>query len=54
MTKVLGLLCLVLGSFLLAEPTEAVAAGAADGGGLMAFIRLVGLGVAAVLFTYDG
>lgn len=54
-TKILGLLCLVLGSFLLAEPvTYAQTATPTQGGGLLAFIRFIGLGVAAVLFTYDG
>ncbi|MFQ5791530.1 MAG: APC family permease, partial [Acidobacteriota bacterium] len=53
--KIAGLLCLVLGSFLLAVPATPVARGLeTEGGGLLAFIRFVGLGVAAVLFTYDG
>jgi len=56
-TKIVGLLCLVLGSFFLAEPAAAPAASTASaggGGGFLAFFRFVGLGVAAVLFTYDG
>lgn len=54
-TKVLGLLGLVLGSFFLAEPaTSTPTPGGAEADGLLAFIRLIGLGVAAVLFTYDG
>lgn len=53
--KIAGLLSIVVGSLLLAEPASADAsvAGAA-GGGLGAFLRFLGLGVAAVLFTYDG
>ena len=53
--KLAGLFLLVGGSLLLAAPT---APSAGPGGGteatLLGFIRLVGLGVAAVLFTYDG
>jgi APA family basic amino acid/polyamine antiporter len=54
--KVAGLLALVLGSLLLASPADlAPAAATATGGAsLLGFVRLVGLGVAAVLFTYDG
>jgi APA family basic amino acid/polyamine antiporter len=53
--KVLGLLCLVLGSFFLAEPA-ARTLDASDDASMdwLAFVRFVGLGVAAVLFTYDG
>jgi amino acid transporter len=56
--KLAGLLLLVVGSLLLAD-----AVGTSDGGSaagqsaarsLLGFVRLVGLGVAAVLFTYDG
>lgn len=53
--KILGLLALVLGSLWLAEP--AAGPGATEAGSeasLLGFVRLVGLGVAAVLFTYDG
>jgi len=59
--KVAGLLGLVGGSLFLADAVVqqgAVAAGstatAAHIGGVWAFIRFVGLGIAAVLFTYDG
>jgi amino acid transporter len=55
--KVAGLLALVLGSLLLAAPAPPTAAGEAarvQGSSLLGFMRLVGLGVAAVLFTYDG
>jgi len=53
--KVGGLLALVLGSVLLAEPAgSATPVSGQQAGGLLGFIRLVGLGVAAVLFTYDG
>jgi APA family basic amino acid/polyamine antiporter len=55
-TKILGLLCLVLGSLVFAEAstTRLVATTAGEGNGWMAFTRFIGLGIAAVLFTYDG
>ncbi|MGH9336246.1 MAG: APC family permease, partial [Vicinamibacteria bacterium] len=53
--KVFGLLALVSGSYFLADRVAAAPAdAAAEGGGLLSFLRFVGLGVAAVLFTYDG
>ena len=55
--KIAGLLALVLGSLLLAAPAAPTAAGdaaKAQGSSLLGFMRLMGLGVAAVLFTYDG
>jgi amino acid transporter len=55
--KVAGLLALVVGSVLLAAPAAPAptfAAETASGASLLGFVRLVGLGVAAVLFTYDG
>jgi len=53
--KIAGLLGLVLGSLLLAGPAvPAGDAAKAPGGSLLGLVRLVGLGVAAVLFTYDG
>jgi APA family basic amino acid/polyamine antiporter len=54
--KLAGLLSLVLGSLLLASPAGSAAPGppAAEDASLAGFVRLVGLGVAAVLFTYDG
>jgi APA family basic amino acid/polyamine antiporter len=55
--KVAGLLALVLGSLLLAAPAApsgAAEAARAERASLLGFVRLVGLGVAAVLFTYDG
>jgi basic amino acid/polyamine antiporter, APA family len=53
--KIVGLLALVVGSLLiaLAASSSASPAGARDAT-LAGFVRLVGLGVAAVLFTYDG
>jgi len=54
--KITGLLALIAGSLILADrvaPSAAQSA-AAESAGLADFIRLVGLGVAAVLFTYDG
>ena len=54
--KILGLLALVGGSLFLARPTlpSAVEAEAARGADVFGLARLVGLGVAVVLFTYDG
>ena len=53
--KVAGLLALVFGSYVLAESVAPSSSEtAAGGGGLLSFLRFVGLGVAAVLFTYDG
>jgi len=55
--KIAGLLALVLGSLLFAVPAPSTAAGEAakaQGASLLGFMRLMGLGVAAVLFTYDG
>jgi APA family basic amino acid/polyamine antiporter len=55
--KILGVLGLVVGGIFLAEPVArdlAPAGQIPSGGGLLGFVRLVGLGVAAVLFTYDG
>jgi APA family basic amino acid/polyamine antiporter len=57
--KLAGLLGLVGGSLLLARPVAAATtaldpAAMAQAGGAWAFIRFVGLGIAAVLFTYDG
>ena len=54
--KILGLLALVGGSLFLAAPASpsAVEAEAARGADLLGLVRLVGLGVAVVLFTYDG
>jgi APA family basic amino acid/polyamine antiporter len=53
--KIVGLLALVFGSYALASrvapsPSEV----SAEAGGILSFLRFVGLGVAAVLFTYDG
>lgn len=57
--KVLGIAGLVVGGIFVAAPAAAVvepagATGVAGDGALMAFIRFTGLGIAAVLFTYDG
>jgi APA family basic amino acid/polyamine antiporter len=54
--KVLGLVALVGGSLWLAAPAPAAATAGTEaaGGTLESLVRLVGLGVAAVLFTYDG
>ncbi len=51
--KITGLVALVLGSVLLAAPAAGGAAQAPESS-LLGLLRLVGLGVAAVLFTYDG
>jgi APA family basic amino acid/polyamine antiporter len=53
--KIGGLLAIVVGSLLLAEPASANVSAPTDAdGGFPAFLRFLGLGVAAVLFTYDG
>ena len=52
--KILGLLCLVGGSLLFGDAVAPAPATDSAGEGWMGFFRLVGLGVAAVLFTYDG
>ncbi len=54
--KIVGLLSLVVGSLLLAAPAGASGSSptVASEPTLAGFVRLVGLGVAAVLFTYDG
>lgn len=53
--KVIGLLSLVAGGILLATPgsTESLPSNG-EGQGLLGFVRFVGLGIAIVLFTYDG
>ena len=52
--KVTGLLALVLGSLLLTDAVAGPPAFTTGGSGWLGFVRVVGLGVAAVLFTYDG
>ncbi len=54
--KVLGIGALVFGGLVLAAPAASVAesGAAASVGGLVGFARFTGLGIAAVLFTYDG
>ena len=52
--KIVGLLALVAGSLLLAAPESSAGTGAPAATSLAGFVRLVGLGIAAVLFTYDG
>ena len=54
--KLVGLLSLVGGSLLLAAPVASSDPGPAAAGesALLGLIRMVGLGLAAVLFTYDG
>ena len=53
--KVLGLVALVAGGVYIAAPADpATAAESAGDGGLFGLLRFVGLGVAIVLFTYDG
>ncbi len=55
--KIVGLVALIAGGLVLATPaatpTEAVQSLSGDGG-LIGFLRFAGLGVAIVLFTYDG
>lgn len=54
--KVVGLVALILGGLMLATPApDAGTSGSdIDTGGVIGFLRFVGLGVAIVLFTYDG
>jgi len=55
--KVAGLAGLVIGGLLLAAPANPPAPlvpALAGGEGLLGFVRFTGLGIAAVLFTYDG
>ena len=55
--KIAGLVALIIGGIFIATPAAAppIAADTAGGDqGLIGFLRFVGLGVAIVLFTYDG
>lgn len=53
--KIAGLLVLVFGGIFLAAPADPVApVAASDNEGLLGLLRFVGLGIAIVLFTYDG
>jgi APA family basic amino acid/polyamine antiporter len=55
--KVVGVAGLVIGGLLLAAPANPptpLAPALAGGEGLLGFVRFTGLGIAAVLFTYDG
>ena len=52
--KIVGVLALIVGSLALAAPSAPAAAAADHGTSLLGLIGVVGLGVAAVLFTYDG
>jgi APA family basic amino acid/polyamine antiporter len=52
--KIAGVLALVSGSYILLERVEPRVEATASAAGILPFLRFVGLGVAAVLFTYDG
>lgn len=54
--KVIGLTALIVGGAFLAAPAAEVEAASdlQDDGGLVGLFRFIGLGVAIVLFTYDG
>lgn len=52
-TKILALLVLVGGGLLAAAPPHAPAT-AAGNGGILQFLRFLGLAIASVLYTYDG
>ena len=53
--KVLGLLALVVGGIFIASPAETITTPVSgENEGLFGLFRFVGLGVAIVLFTYDG
>ncbi len=52
--KIAGVLTLVVGSFFFAEAVAPPETAPATSGGIPALLRFVGIGVAAVFFTYDG
>lgn len=54
--KIFGLIALVAGGLLIADPAAQTSVSATDQTqhGLLGFARFIGLGVAIVLFTYDG
>src|SRR6185503_16330168 len=52
--KIVGVLALIVGSLALAAPNVPAAAAAGHETSLLGLMGVVGLGVAAVLFTYDG
>ena len=54
--KIVGLIALVAGGLFIATPAADTAASAAEPlqQGVLGFLRFIGLGVAIVLFTYDG
>jgi APA family basic amino acid/polyamine antiporter len=53
--KIAGLMALIFGGLIIAAPTPASGADPVTGGtGIADLVRVVGLGVAIVLFTYDG
>ena len=53
--KVLGLIGLIVGGAVIADPVSSTPSSpSADDQGLFALLRFIGLGVAIVLFTYDG
>jgi APA family basic amino acid/polyamine antiporter len=53
--KVVGLVALVIGGAWIAAPAGgSMSAAQSDGGGLPGLLQFVGMGVAIVLFTYDG
>jgi len=54
--KIIGLAALVIGGIFVATPAieAAASAGLTDNEGILGFARFTGLGVAIVLFTYDG
>jgi len=52
--KVIGLIALVIGGIFLASPVTDAGSVETSSGGWLGLLRFVGLGVAIVLFTYDG
>lgn len=54
--KIAGLVALIFGGIFLAAPSASTQSGdiGAPDGGMIAMFRFIGLGVAIVLFTYDG
>lgn len=53
-TKIAALLILIAGSIFLFYPTGSKVASTVQAAGFLSFVNLVGVGIAAVLFTYDG
>lgn len=53
-TKIVALLILIAGSILLFHPTGFVAVSTVRGADFWGFVNVLGVGIAAVMYTYDG